>query len=84
MANHAHIDPEKTAGPILNNNHIASRRNSESTLEEALDAEANIGPLQDVEVVNGEKNTEPGPPPNGGREAWLQVVGSFFLFFNCW
>jgi hypothetical protein len=24
------------------------------------------------------------PPPNGGLTAWLQVVGSFFLFFNTW
>ena len=22
--------------------------------------------------------------PNGGLAAWLQVVGSFFLFFNSW
>ncbi|ERF73598.1 hypothetical protein EPUS_00851 [Endocarpon pusillum Z07020] len=24
------------------------------------------------------------PPPNGGFNAWLQVLGSFFLFFNSW
>ena len=23
-------------------------------------------------------------PPNGGLKAWLQVAGSFFLFFNTW
>ena len=23
-------------------------------------------------------------PPNGGLRAWLQVLGSFFLFFNTW
>ena len=23
-------------------------------------------------------------PPNGGLNAWSQVVGSFFLFFNSW
>jgi hypothetical protein len=22
--------------------------------------------------------------PNGGFKAWLQVLGSFFLFFNSW
>jgi hypothetical protein len=22
--------------------------------------------------------------PNGGTKAWLQAVGSFFLFFNTW
>ncbi|RDW62387.1 MFS general substrate transporter-25 [Coleophoma cylindrospora] len=25
-----------------------------------------------------------GPPPDGGFIAWLQVFGSFFLFFNSW
>lgn len=25
-----------------------------------------------------------GPPPNGGLLAWLQVLGSFMLFFNSW
>src|SRR4051794_9486812 len=24
------------------------------------------------------------PPPDGGFQAWLQVVGSFLLFFNGW
>jgi hypothetical protein len=23
-----------------------------------------------------------GPPPNGGVKAWIQVLSSFFLFFN--
>jgi hypothetical protein len=23
-------------------------------------------------------------PVNGGLQAWLQVAGSFFLFFNSW
>lgn len=27
---------------------------------------------------------EVGSPPNGGLKAWLQVVGSFFFFFNSW
>lgn len=25
-----------------------------------------------------------GPPPNGGLQAWLHVLGSFMLFFNTW
>lgn len=25
-----------------------------------------------------------GPPPNGGLQAWLQVLAGFFLFFNSW
>ena len=26
----------------------------------------------------------PGPPPNGGLTAWMQVLGGFMLFFNTW
>ncbi|KAK0385226.1 hypothetical protein NLU13_7703 [Sarocladium strictum] len=26
----------------------------------------------------------PGPPPDGGLKAWLQVLGAHFLFFNSW
>lgn len=26
----------------------------------------------------------PGPPPNGGLTAWLQVLGCFMLYFNTW
>ena len=26
----------------------------------------------------------PGPPPDGGLQAWLQVAGSWMLFFNTW
>ena len=30
------------------------------------------------------KSNDPGPPPNGGLKAWLQVLGGFMLFFNTW
>jgi hypothetical protein len=26
----------------------------------------------------------PPPPPNGGFQAWLQVLGAHLLFFNSW
>ena len=26
----------------------------------------------------------PGPPPNGGTKAWLQVAGGFLLVLNTW
>jgi MFS family permease len=26
----------------------------------------------------------PSPPPNGGTQAWMQVVASFCIFFNTW
>lgn len=27
---------------------------------------------------------KPAAPPNGGLKAWLQVLGSFFIYFNTW
>lgn len=63
--------------------HDFVRRNSE--LDEALDAEANIEPsTEDPVPVSDGGHDDPDPPPNGGFNAWLQVAGSFFLFFNCW
>jgi hypothetical protein len=57
---------------------------NESAIEKALDAEANMEPPTTATVSRTEKTSEPGPPPNGGFAAWLQVTGSFFLFFNGW
>ena len=57
---------------------------SGSTLAEALDAEASITRPPPDTAVDSEKGEDPGPPPNGGFQAWLQVLGSFFLFFNSW
>lgn len=31
-----------------------------------------------------EKQDESSQPPNGGLLAWLQILGSFFLWFNTW
>ncbi|RMZ17520.1 hypothetical protein D0860_00395 [Hortaea werneckii] len=50
---------------------------------------------EEKETPSGEAAPEPnakppqpgppgGPPPNGGLTAWLQVVGSWMLFFNTW
>ncbi|CAG8908994.1 unnamed protein product [Penicillium egyptiacum] len=39
------------------------------------------------EVIPQEKPTggpSPSPPPNGGTLAWLNVLGSFMLYFNTW
>jgi hypothetical protein len=80
------IEPEKEA---LGHREALQRVTTDSTLgesvvNEALDAEANITAedLQPPQV--SEKFEDQGPPPNGGLQAWLQVLGSFFLFFNSW
>jgi hypothetical protein len=56
----------------------------ESAMDEALDAEANMELPTTATISTTDKTSEPGPPPNGGFAAWLQVAGSFFLFFNGW
>lgn len=82
MSNHAEL--EKSSTLEVENGTNLQRLVTGSTLSEALDAEANITP-EDVQPPQGsEKYEDPGPPPNGGAKAWLQVLGSFFLFFNSW
>ena len=62
-----------------------STADSESTLSQhspSIDepiSSDNIPPLQEK---SGPAAYE--TPPDGGLEAWLQVAGSFFLFFNSW
>ncbi|KAK5953178.1 hypothetical protein OHC33_005746 [Knufia fluminis] len=53
----------------------------EPPVETAIDAEAATSPSSSTEEKAAD---EPDPPPNGGLLAWMQVLGSFFLFFNCW
>ena len=40
--------------------------------------------VQNREIHDKTLSAEAGDPPNGGLKAWLQVAGSFFLFFNSW
>ncbi|OAG41707.1 hypothetical protein AYO21_04171 [Fonsecaea monophora] len=58
----------------------------QSNVEKAIDAEANVNitPASDQAPLGEGDRVDPGPPPNGGFTAWMQVVGSFFLFFNSW
>jgi len=57
------------------------------TLDEGENAGENTGEKTDA---NEPKNDTPAIKPqasdipNGGFVAWYQVLGSFFLFFNCW
>lgn len=76
---------KQEAGPQLHHLPASRRTSTESTFtQQAIDAEANIEPPAIGPEANGEKGAEPSPPPNGGFKAWLQVAGSFFLFFNAW
>ncbi|KAL8827911.1 MAG: hypothetical protein Q9191_002900 [Dirinaria sp. TL-2023a] len=46
-----------------------------------------FSPFQESEIeLNKKAQTvpDPGPAPDGGLTAWLQVLGAFFLNFNTW
>ena len=54
---------------------------SNDTGYNALDLPSTVPPL---EVTVEKQLPAQEAPPNGGLNAWLQVLGSFFLFFNSW
>ncbi|KAK5109675.1 hypothetical protein LTR62_006797 [Meristemomyces frigidus] len=60
-------------------------------IEAAADAEAEMAPSKHEAVASpaaglslARTTSTVGPPPNGGTQAWLQVLGSWMLFFNTW
>lgn len=65
-------DPEKNLEPSFPP--LTPVHSSGSTFGEALDAEASITRPPPDTPVDPEKGGDPGPPPNGGFQAWLQVV----------
>ncbi|KAL2152604.1 hypothetical protein VTH82DRAFT_5788 [Thermothelomyces myriococcoides] len=55
-----------------------------STAEQPVPAQAK-GTTDAAPVEAASKPADqPPPPPDGGLVAWLQVLGSFFLFMNSW
>jgi hypothetical protein len=66
---------------------------SQSSIEDQEDAEEANGGADDVEKATAapveKKDTRISvnnisSVPNGGLRAWMQVVGSFFIFYNTW
>ena len=51
-----------------------------SSLEKDVDPQGQV----ESEALAAPPISPAGPPPNGGLQAWLHVVGSFMLFFNTW
>ena len=59
-----------------------------------VDGEKGMESVQPAVVANASPAAPPaggspggppgGPVPNGGAQAWLQVLGSWMLFFNTW
>ncbi|KAK4109807.1 monocarboxylate permease-like protein, mch4 [Canariomyces notabilis] len=65
----------------LNETPQAPAHHDSDTGTKTSDGEKPIEPSGPPEKGPG---ATPGPPPNGGVVAWLQVVAGFFIFFNTW
>ncbi|KXL46368.1 MAG: hypothetical protein FE78DRAFT_89504 [Acidomyces sp. 'richmondensis'] len=82
QANHAHEsaleDGSDKQTDSLDNPDVekANQPQQDQAVEAAAKAEA--------DVAGPPKHQLGGPPPNGGTQAWLQVLGSWMLFFNTW
>ncbi|WYZ41827.1 hypothetical protein EsH8_V_000722 [Colletotrichum jinshuiense] len=42
------------------------------------------GNITDDQSTKDSPSSKPSDPPDGGLKAWLQVLGSFFIYFNTW
>ncbi|OQO10511.1 hypothetical protein B0A48_03808 [Cryoendolithus antarcticus] len=91
MSSSSHDDIEKDAGSL--NDSVPHLSDQQGELKEAAEAPFTIErdsnehgpngePLEKVATKYSAHNIR--SVPNGGLTAWLQVLGSFFLFFNSW
>jgi hypothetical protein len=64
---------------------LEKENDHDTPFEEAAEAEAGEwnGAAKDA-PSQGPPSLPGGPPPDGGLQAWLQVIGGFMLFFNTW
>lgn len=60
---------------------LDSETSSSEPSQDPLELPSVVPPLEGVTEDIGPTDN---PPPDGGLQAWLQVLGSFFLFFNSW
>lgn len=63
--------------PVPVANQQLSSRNAFASLDESVSQ-----PGTDLTI--SPKIPLPGPPPDGGLQAWLQILGGFAIFFNTW
>lgn len=61
---------------------VGSELGQEKMLPSPSDTSPERGSLDTAKEASA--SPAPDPVPNGGLTAWLQVLGSFFLFFNSW
>lgn len=61
-------------GPVQDDLGQHARQKETGALEDGVQADRQVTPsVHSLRAI-----------PNGGLQAWLQVLGSFFLFFNSW
>ncbi|KAJ9639270.1 hypothetical protein H2204_003881 [Knufia peltigerae] len=65
------MDKDPTTSPETEENETENEKDAVPVSHAKNDAE-----IQRAKTISG--------PPNGGLQAWLQVVGGFMLFFNTW
>lgn len=68
-------------------NETQQSNGSEKTVDPELSHPVSQDMVVDPEVTETParlSQNNPGPPPNGGLQAWLQVLGGAMLFFNTW
>ncbi|KAF2171966.1 hypothetical protein M409DRAFT_50573 [Zasmidium cellare ATCC 36951] len=82
------LDQPDWASEKHSNNNESIKNNDE---EKELSAPATASTPAEAEKLDPEKQPPPPAatipqegPPNGGTMAWLQVLGSWMLFFNTW
>jgi hypothetical protein len=68
---------------------LVSDRMSDKDEEKSIEEESAVRAPQSSDgqaasPAAGSPPTSPGPIPNGGLQAWLQVLGAWILFFNTW
>ena len=61
--------------------HLDDDSSSNEPVQDPLALPSLVLPL---DGITGKKAWADESPPDGGLHAWLQVLGSFFLFFNSW
>lgn len=76
MASQVVQDEPKELAPINHDSNTPNTDGSETDAKKQSDIEQLAKPPAPA--------AGPGPPPNGGLLAWLQVAAGFILFFNTW
>jgi hypothetical protein len=75
-----HLNKPDNDPVSLRNDKDEEKFERDEPVEAAADAEAEI----DAPKPSAPPGPPGGPPPNGGLQAWIQVAGSWVLFFNTW